>query len=178
MKLIAAVDNNWGIGYNGNLLFSIPEDLKTFSKVTKEAGVVVMGRKTFESIGRLLPGRINIILSTKGIEYQPKESEKEIEYHCFSSIESIMDFLNENNLYSKTYIIGGSQIYHLFMDYCTSAMITKVYKESIKVDSYFPNLDLMDNWRIINSSPLRIYKEYKYSFNEYINFNKKEFQFT
>lgn len=175
MKLIAAVDENWGIGYKGQLLFDIPEDMKNFSKVTKEAGVVVMGRKTFESIGKLLPGRINIILTRNGIDYIPKESESDIEYYALSSFENVMDFLKSNNLMSKTFIIGGWEIYTLFADYCSSAIITKVNTKVQNVDSYMFDLDSYNDWKLISQSELKIHKELNYTFNEYINFSVKKY---
>lgn len=176
MIAIAATDINWAIGNEGNLLFRIPADMKMFNKITTDHGVVVMGRKTFESIGKLLPGRINIILSSTGIDYQPTEEEKEIEYYCFPSLENVMMFIKEHNLYYKTCIIGGGTIYNLFLDYCSRAFITRVEKRFKEVDTYFPDLDSNDKWSLIDKSSLKScsYNNLLYNFNEYINFSPKQ----
>ena len=176
MIAIAAVDTNWGIGNGGKLLFRIPEDIKMFWKITNEHGVVVMGRKTFESIGSLLPGRINIILSSTGINYEPTEDEKDIEYYCFPSFENVIDFIKTNDLYYKTCIIGGESIYKLFIDYCSRAFVTKVEKNFKHVDTFFPNLDSNENWSLIDKSSLKScgYNNLLYNFNDYINFSPKQ----
>ena len=73
MKMIAACDNNYGIGYQNKLLFRIPEDMKNFSNITKN-NVVVMGRKTYESMDcKPLPNRINIVI-TSDKEYHKEHS--------------------------------------------------------------------------------------------------------
>ena len=171
MKLISAVDKNWGIGYKNKLLFNIPEDINNFSRITKDSGVIVMGRKTFESIGRLLPDRINIILSRNGITYIPSEKESDIEYYVLPSIENLIDFLKEHKLFDSACVIGGDKIYNQLIDYCSSAIITYVYTEVKDVDTYFPNLDKLDNWNLIDQSDSKRWRDYYYTFKEYINFS-------
>lgn len=143
MKLIVAVDNNWGIGYNGGLLAHIPEDMKMFKKMTLENKVVVMGRKTLESLpnSKPLKDRINIVL-TRDINY------KNDEVIIVHSIEECIKYLKYNSYYDNAVIIGGGEIYNKFIDYCSIAYITKIYKSFDNVDTYINNLDNDDSWCI------------------------------
>lgn len=171
MKLISIVDKNWAIGNRNKLLFNIPEDMKNFSRITKDSGVIIMGRKTFESIGKLLPDRINIILSKSGILYQPTEKESDIEYYVLPSVENLIDFLETHNLFDSACVIGGEQIYKQLIDYCNSAIITYVDAEVKEADTYFPNLDKLDNWNVVDQSDNKRWRDYYYTFKEYINFS-------
>ena len=75
ISAIVAVDNNWGIGFNGDLLEHIPEDLKYFKELTS-GGVVIMGRKTWDSLPKKpLPNRVNIVITSN-----PKEDEENVKY--------------------------------------------------------------------------------------------------
>ena len=71
MRLIVAVDKNWGIGYKGDLLFKFSQDMNRFVEVTKRYGTIVMGRKTFESFNKPegLPGRVNWVLTKDPISF-------------------------------------------------------------------------------------------------------------
>lgn len=166
MKLIACVDNNWAIGNNRKLLFNIPEDMKNFRKITTDSGIVVMGRSTYESIGRPLPNRTNIILSST---MEPSD-----DIIVFNNFNKLLNYLLEDEIrLNNTCIIGGGKIYELFEPYCREALITKVDKAVDKVDTYCPNLSLKDNWGLISRSPTKSYKDLHYFFEEYINFKIK-----
>lgn len=173
MILIACVDKNWGIGNKNNLLFKIKEDMKVFKEVTTNYGVVVMGRKTFESIGRLLPGRLNIILSRKPIDYKPTKKEQDIEYLCMPSVKCVLDYLTKHDLYKNTCIIGGQSVYEQFLDYCDEALITLVDLEAKEVDSFCPNLDDNLDWYIEELNPKNGYfgEDIKYKYILYKNEN-------
>lgn len=170
MKLIVATDNSWGIGNNNELLFRIPEDLRQFKRITTDSGVVIMGRKTFESIGKLLPNRINIVLSSKGINYTPTEQERGIQYLCLPDMDSVIDFLAQKDLYFKASVIGGASIYKQFLPYCTHAFVTRVTNDVFEADARFVNLDEARYWQLLNYSDTKKYVNYEYRFEEYINF--------
>ena len=161
MKLIACVDNNWAIGNNRKLLFNIPEDMKNFKKITINSGIVVMGRSTYESIGRPLPNRTNIILSST-----MKSADNII---VFNSFHELLKYLSEDKTrLENTCIIGGGKIYELFEPYCDEAIITRVDKDIDEVDTYCPNLKLKDNWRLIVKTPPETYNDLHYCFEKYI----------
>lgn len=160
MKLIAAVDNNWGIGYNGDLLAHIPEDMKMFKKITLENKVVIMGRKTLESLpnGKPLKNRVNIVL-TRDINY------KNDEVIIVHSIEECIKYLKDNSYYDNAVIIGGGIVYEQFIDYCSVAYITKINKSFDNVDTYIRNLDEDDLWNIEDDGEYNISEcgiEYKF----------------
>lgn len=133
MKIIAAVDENWGIGKNGELLDMIPEDQKFFKEITS-GKVVVYGRKTLESLpgSHPLKDRINIILSTNK-DYEVKNA---IVMH---SVEELLQYLNNFNS-ENIFVIGGGTIYKQLLRYCDIAYITKIC-ETYDADVWFPNLD-------------------------------------
>ena len=113
MKLIVAIDMKGGIGKDNKLVWSLPEDLKHFREVTDNQ-IVIMGRKTFESIGKPLKNRINVVLSSKGICVYSKEGVV-IDNNTISSFDDFMSYLNTCK--EEKWVIGGSQIYDLFMPY-------------------------------------------------------------
>ena len=131
-KLIAAVDRNFAIGKRGNLLFKIPEDLKLFKRLTT-GHIVLMGRKTFESLGcKPLPDRVNIVISTT------KKYEND-EVITFESLTAAVGYSKQNFPDKDLYIIGGGQVYEECLKYADEVILTvygKVYEEA---DTYFPD---------------------------------------
>ena len=132
MKLIAAVDKNWGIGRNNRLLVNIPEDMQLFRQETN-GKVVIMGRKTFESLKEKSPlyGRKNIVLTTNK-SYDAKGA-----VVC-ASVEEVLDAVKDYDD-NDIYVIGGGEIYKEFLTYCDVAHITKI-DYTYQADRYFPNL--------------------------------------
>lgn len=161
MKIIVAVDSNWGIGCNGKLLQHIPEDMKFFKEKTI-GNVVVMGRETFESLPGKNPlkDRVNIVLS-RDISF--KDDRLII---CNSIDETLKKLQNYEN--DKIFIIGGETIYKQFLPYCDELYVTKIYNE-YKADKFFPNVDTMSNWKIIKESEVKEYNNVRYVFSIYIN---------
>lgn len=146
MNAIVAVDKNWGIGYRGDLLAKIPEDLKRFKELTY-GKIVVMGRKTYESLPKHLDGRHSIVLTTD-MDYK---SEKGNIYVCTSFTDtirflehffSITDYDSED-----VFIIGGGKIYEMFLPFCDKVYLTRIHKE-YEADTFFPNLDKASGWEI------------------------------
>lgn len=137
MILITAIDKNWGIGKDNKLLYSLPEDMAFFKKMTT-GKTVLMGRKTLESFKnqKPLPNRKNLVLTSKNFESK------------YSNLEYINDINNINFNDDSLILIGGASLYKQLFNKCTYAYITKIDKDDITPDVYFPNLDLENNWKI------------------------------
>lgn len=166
MELIVAVDNNWAIGNKDNLLVSIPEDHKFFRQITM-GNVVILGRKTLAGFPNGLPlaGRDNIILS-RNKNFTAKggiivHSEEEL-------FEKLKEFKDR-----QIFVIGGGTIYEMLLPYCKYAHVTKI-DYNYEADTYFPNLDKMDNWRIIGDSDEHTYFDLEFYFYKYENMSPKE----
>ena len=131
MNIIACIDSNYGIGYQGNLLYHIPEDMKFFRDKTKHK-IVVMGRETYQSLKSPLKDRTNIVLSSN------KEFKDKRVIIC-RTIKSLFKELEKYNT-DEIFIIGGGVVYLIFLRYCSYAYITQVIgnkKERIKKYSIF-----------------------------------------
>lgn len=159
MKLIAAVDKNWGIGKKGKLLVSIPEDMKYFRDTTKDH-IVVMGRKTLESFpnGKPLSDRINIVL-TANLAYQVKGATV---VHTLDGLEQELTKYDTDEIF----ILGGEKIYRQLYQKCDTAYITKI-DYAYEADAYFPNLDKDDEWEFIGESDEQTYFNLTYTFCTY-----------
>ncbi|MBR3806813.1 MAG: dihydrofolate reductase [Lachnospiraceae bacterium] len=159
MNCIVAVDENWAIGYKNELLVRIPADQKFFRQETT-GKVVVLGRKTLETFPqqRPLPNRTNIIVSTKK-DYQVKDA---IVVH---SIEELLEELKKYDT-DDVYIIGGDSIYKQMLPYCDTAHVTKI-DHAYAADTYFPNLDEMEEWEITADSDEQVYFDLTYHFLKY-----------
>ncbi len=127
--LIAAVGENGEMGRNNELLWHLPGDLPRFKEITM-GSPIIMGRKTFDSIGRALPGRLNIVLTANDQWSADGVS-------TAASIESALELAKETNA-EKIFVIGGGQIYKLFLAYATTLEMTEVADAPL-ADTYFPN---------------------------------------
>ena len=159
MNLIAAVDKNWAIGYNNELLVRIPEDQKWFRETTT-GKAVIMGRKTLESFPgkRPLKNRTNIVI-TKDMDY---EADGAIIVHSIEeALEAAKDFADED-----IYVIGGESIYKQMLPLCTVAHITKI-DYAYQADAFFPDLDKEEGWKVTESSDERTYFDLIYEFLKY-----------
>lgn len=159
MNLIVAVDNNWAIGYNKQLLVRIPNDHKHFREETT-GKVIVLGRKTLETFpqGMPLANRTNIILSSN-----PKFNVKgAIVVH---SLEELLEEL-KNYADEDIYVVGGESIYKQLLPYCNVAHVTKIDHE-YQADAFFPNLDRDEQWHITADSDEQTYFDIAYEFLKY-----------
>lgn len=139
ISLIVAVSENGVIGKDNELPWKLSSDLKRFKYYTK-GKAVIMGRKTFESIGNPLPDRINIILSkTKG--YKPEKT------LVFAEISDAMNFAADNQL-EEVFVIGGANLYEQTFDIADRIYLTKVHAQ-IEGDAYFPEVN-MEEWDIVD----------------------------
>lgn len=159
MNLIVAVDDNWAIGNQNKLLVSIPADMKFFRETTM-GKVVVMGRKTLESFpgGQPLKKRTNIVL-TRDKNYQVKDA---VVVH---TVEALLEELKQYDE-EEIYVIGGESIYRQLLPYCKVAHVTKVH-HTYEADTYFPNLDEMDEWLVTGVSEEQTYFDLEYEFIRY-----------
>lgn len=133
IKMIAAVSKNHQIGKDNELPWHISEDLKYFRKITS-GQAVLMGRKTFESIGRPLPNRRNIVL-TRNATFNSEDNAKGIEV-----VHTLEEALALCKTLEQVFIIGGGQIYSAFLPYADELYLTLVDKE-IDGDTDFPSFE-------------------------------------
>ena len=124
-ELIVAYNKNGVIGNNNTIPWYIPEDLKHFRQLTLN-NVVIMGRKTFESLPNgPLKDRINIVITQNPHQYENTDST------IFTNMENVFDIVKQHNSSNKkVFIIGGSEIYNLFLSYCSIIHLTLVHIES------------------------------------------------
>lgn len=133
--MIAAIGNNNVIGNDNKLLWKLKTDLNFFKNTTIESPVI-MGRKTYESIGRPLPKRTNIIL-TRNKSFNIEHPNVVI----FNGICNIINYSDSNG--HDLYIIGGSKIYNQFLPYCDELLISHV-DCNLSGDTYFPSINYND----------------------------------
>lgn len=117
ISLIFAKSSNHVIGNNNEIPWRLKDDLLNFKKITMGRHIV-MGRKTFDSLGKALPGRKNIVLSKNLTEIK--------DGFCFDTVEKCITFAKENRE-TELFVIGGSQIYNLFLPMATTIYMTKVH---------------------------------------------------
>ena len=139
LSLIVALAQNHVIGIDNKLPWYLPNDLKYFKQVTM-GKAIIMGRKTYESIGKPLPGRTNIII-TRQSDYQPPGKTGSVK--VVSSLEEARD-LAENlaliNGQNEAMIIGGAEIYTQALNLVDRMYMTEVHAE-VEGDAYFPQFD-------------------------------------
>nr|WP_145401748.1 dihydrofolate reductase [Paenibacillus xylanexedens] len=137
LSIIVATDKNGLIGNNGKLPWYIPWDLQYFKEKTVGKNVI-MGRKTYESIGKALPNRTNIIL-TSDSKYKAKDC---IIVHNIEDVVSLSEHSNK-----ETFIIGGSNVYDQFLPIVDNLYINEI-QYRFRGDSYFPLID-EEEWNIV-----------------------------
>ena len=144
ISIIVAIARDNAIGRKNNLLWHISEDLKYFKKVTL-GHPVIMGRKTFESIGRPLPGRKNIVVSKSGNISNPSVETAE-------DLEELLKSLRRKRK-EEYFVIGGASIYAKAMQYAHRLYVTKIYAKADDADAFFPQID-EKLWETLEESPV------------------------
>lgn len=134
---ITAMDKNNAIGKDNKLLCKLSDDLHYFRLVT-EGHIVVMGSKTFASIGRLLPHRINIIL-TRNENYPIPKC---MNCMVMRSVDEVLNFFAGQDKWNEMFIIGGEQIYEQFLPYCNGLIVSHIQASFEDADAHFPQV----NW--------------------------------
>jgi len=153
ISIIAALSDDFIIGNNNKLPWHLPADLQHFKAITL-GKPVIMGRKTYESIGKALPGRKNIII-THDKNWRAENCEI---YH------NVKDILNDLKNYPEIMIIGGAEIYKQFLPLATKMYLTVIHHDFIG-DKYFPKWD-SNEWQEISREyhPADEKNAYDYSF--------------
>ena len=161
MKAIVATDKFWGIGKNNQLLFHIPDDLKFFKNKT-EGKVVLMGRKTFESLpgGSPLPNRLNLVLTNKG---SLRTNGTSLYIGNWEEIKVILNKYDPDDIY----VIGGQSIYTKFLHQCDEIFVTRYYKV-FKPDVFFPNL-YRENYKLAEIIKSGEYDNANYEICRFVN---------
>ncbi len=126
---IAAMSENRVIGRQGEIPWHLPEDFKWFKQATM-GGVLVMGRKTFESIGRPLPGRDTVILSRQGFQAPGTRTARTL-----TDLDALLAADSR-----KVWVAGGSEIYRLLLDRCDELFLTRVHR-IVDGDASFPDFE-------------------------------------
>lgn len=157
--IIVAISDNNAIGRNNDLLWHISEDLRFFKRTTLGCPVI-MGRKTFESIGHALPKRVNIVIS-RGFNTAE-------EVAVAGSLEAAFKVAEETNL-EKCFVIGGGQIYAQALPLVDRLIVTHVHTVIEDADTFFPQID-SDIWQVAQRSELFHDEEsgYEFEFVEYL----------
>ena len=133
VSIVVAISQNHAIGKDNKLLWHLPKDLKHFKEITT-GGTVIMGRKTYDSVGRPLPNRRNIIVTRQQIEIEGCE--------VVNSVEAALDLCRDE---AEVFIVGGAEIYKLAMHLTDRIYLTIVHAD-FEADSYFPEIKA-DIWK-------------------------------
>lgn len=161
LSIIVAKAKNNTIGKDNKLLWHIPDDLRRFKELTTNHNII-MGRKTFESIGKILPNRKHIIFS-QNPDFKIDNENIEI-VHSMLQIQQYIEDENEN------FVIGGAMIYNLLMPYVTKMYVTEIDKD-FEGDTVFPRIS-PDIWQEISreEGPKEEENDFKY---EYVVYKRK-----
>lgn len=159
--IIVAIADNGAIGRDNALLWHISEDLRFFKRQTL-GSPVIMGRKTFESIGRALPGRVNIVIS-RGFSTGE-------EVAVVGSLEEAFSVAESTNL-EKCFVIGGGQIYSQALSHADRLIVTHVHTVIEDADTFFPSIN-PSVWTVAQRSELFTDEETGYTF-EFVEYEKR-----
>ena len=156
LSLIVAVSDNHAIGKHNGLPWHLPEDLKFFKKMTS-GKPIIMGRKTFDSLGKALPNRLNIVLSRQ-------EPAPELEgTTVFKTLDQAIDWLYDKDT-EEAFIIGGGQIFEMAMNKCDQMYVTKVHTTIENADAFFPSID-HTHWKLVSEEQHESDAKHEFSFS-------------
>jgi len=157
MTAIACVDRHWAIGNENQLLFHIPDDLTHF-KCTTVNCVLLMGRKTYLSLPKMLPGRKIVVLSR-----DPKARLWQGAYACRTLEEAVV----KAKSLGKVFVAGGGEIYNALLPQCSTAIITQVDAVAEQADTFFLDLDIHPDWTLTKTGEWRTHEGLKWRICEY-----------
>ena len=162
MNAIVAVDKNWAIGRENDLLFSLPTDMKRFRTLTS-GGTVLMGRKTLDSFpgGKPLPKRVNIVLS-RNPDFNRDGAVIVSDYE--EALAAVADTAPD-----QVWLIGGGSIYAALLSHCKRVYLTVVDAIAEDADTFFPNLDELSEWEVESVGDPIEENGLTYRFIEYVN---------
>lgn len=158
LSIIAAISENYVIGKNNKLLWHMPADLKRFKDLTT-GHTIIMGRKTFESLGKVLPERKHVVL-TRDMDYSVKDKNVEVVH----DIELLKEYIEAPE---EVFVIGGAIIYRQLMPKVNKMYITRIH-EKFDGDAYFPVIH-DEEWKVIEKeeNPKDSKNPYDYDFVTY-----------
>ena len=162
LSIIVAVADNNVIGKDNKLIWHLPEDLKRFKRLTT-GHTIIMGRKTFESLGRVLPNRKHVILCN--------DMEMNIENENVEVLEDISMLKKYRDSEEENFIIGGATIYKLLMPYANKLYLTSIHEE-FEGDVYFPEIK-EEEWQMVDREKGLKNEENPFDY-EYITFERKK----
>jgi dihydrofolate reductase len=136
--LVAAASENNALGKDNQLLWHLPDDFKRFKEITS-GHYIIMGRKTFESLPKLLPNRTHIII-TRQPDYKPE--------NCVI-VNSFVDAIDAVPRGEDAFVIGGGEIYNLSMPFADKIELTRVHASFEDAGAYLPELDVA-HWELVN----------------------------
>ena len=164
INLIVATTENGVIGKDGDMPWSMPADLKYFKKITTlgECNTVIMGRKTYDSIGKKLPGRENVVITRE----RDRNKTKHIDAHVFNTIQDALDHVQGWEYFLKlehdVHIIGGASIYKQVMD---MGIVDKIYHTLIHTeldgDTFF---HVPEDWVVKSEKPYKADENHAYDY--------------
>ena len=157
--IIAAAAENNALGKNNNLLWHLPNDFKRFKELTTGHSII-MGRKTFESLPKLLPNRKHIVI-TKQTDYKKKGA------HIAHTFDQAIALAHNDE---QIYIIGGGEIYNLAMEFADKIELTRVY-HTFEADTYFPQID-EKKWKLVKNVEHPKDEKHTYAFS-YLSYVKR-----
>lgn len=161
LSIIVATANENVIGKDNKLIWHLPEDLKRFKEITS-GHTIIMGRKTFESLGRVLPNRKHIVLCN--------DTQMNIENENVEVVDDISKLDKYINSDEECFVIGGATIYKLLMPYANKMYITKI-NQSFEGDVYFPEIKSAE-WKEISREKGLTNEQNPFDY-EYITYIKK-----
>lgn len=143
MQFIVATAKDYGIGAKGRMLFHLPKDLAFFKKTTMN-GLLVMGRKTFESLPGLLPGRRFLVI-TRQKDYT---AEGAVVVHSLEDLFAKVAAEEADGV--SVFLAGGGEFYQRLLPYCTGGYLTMV-EATAPSDTYFPAIDASADWQKVET---------------------------
>lgn len=154
IAIIAAIGKNGELGKNNDLLWRIRDDTKMFMHQTK-GFCVIMGRKTYESLGKALPGRSNVVI-TSNKNFKAKDA-----FIVHSINDAIQTALNQKT--SRIFIIGGGQIYKDTLALANRLYLSRINEEFSDADTYFPHINY-SQWRLLSKTAFQKSERNEYAF--------------
>ncbi len=161
LSMIVACANGNVIGKDNKLLWHLPEDLKRFKELTT-GKTIIMGRKTFDSLGRVLPNRKHIVL-TRDINWKYDDENVEV----INDVSQLDKYINSEE---ENFVIGGAMIYSLLLKNTNKIYLTRIHKDFVG-DAFFPKVK-EEEWDIIDSQKGIKNEENPYDY-EYITYLRK-----
>lgn len=164
MNAIVIADKNWAIGREGGLLFNLPTDMKRFRQLTLN-GTIIVGRKTLESFPEHapLPKRRNVVITRNPDRVAPGAV-------VVSNTDAAMEAVAGDDT-DTVWVCGGGSVYAALLSRCKKVYLTKVDAAASEPDTFFPNLDRLPGWEVVNTSEDIEENGMKFRFIEYVNNN-------